>query len=601
MNTHEEILERMSGANPLPDVEMITDGQLAEMTLHIEEARRAEIDSPPLVLEPTKPHLRWLRPVVVFGAALFAAFVVIGVVSLTTGDESEVANEPTSTTTAPLSPDEWNPILATSLAGPPPEPATCPSDTDPTAPGPPDQSRPYPRIDDHVGAFDLRLGKIVYVDIVYETWTFDVCTNTWEQMDALGQPLDTSLVYDIDSDVTIALGPGTFSVYDAIANEWTQPSLEIIGTPVPGGFRGVTYDPISGMVITTHGDGVWAFDVEAASLTRVGPVPNNTHLAGYVAGLDRLVFVGAETVLVDPRNGARTTAAAPSISQFGMHDFFEAGETLFLPETVFVGDMTVCGLDTDTLAWSRCYEDLTPAFGTLSSWVSDPINNRVILTESTSTRGTSSAHDVWALDLDTGSLTEIVAGGVAPTIRSNWEWETLLATTRSAQAPQPATCTAGTQPNEPGPALQQRPTTRNHDLNGAFDRRMGRVMYVDTTQRTWAFDVCNNTWQNLEPEGIPNDGWLIYDVDSDVTLAIDGGYFILDDAFAVYDAAKNTWTKSSVEVVGGPAPYRFDGVTYDPVSGLVLATFDDQVWAYDVGTGTITLIGDAPLGSRLAG
>ena len=45
MNSHEEMLERMSGANPLPDVEMITDGQLAEPTLQIEVTRRSK-DTP---------------------------------------------------------------------------------------------------------------------------------------------------------------------------------------------------------------------------------------------------------------------------------------------------------------------------------------------------------------------------------------------------------------------------------------------------------------------------------------------------------------------------------------------------------------------------
>jgi len=100
MTSHEEMLERMNGANPLPDSDMITDGQLAEMTLQVEEARRAEqAPEQPQELKPTRTRVRWLRPAVAFAAALMVAFAVIGAVSLTTGGESDVADEPSPTTT----------------------------------------------------------------------------------------------------------------------------------------------------------------------------------------------------------------------------------------------------------------------------------------------------------------------------------------------------------------------------------------------------------------------------------------------------------------------------------------------------------------------
>ena len=103
MTSHDEVLERMSGANPLPDVEMITDGQLAEMTLQLEEARRAgRIPDEPQELRPTRTRVRWMRPAVAFAAAVLVAFAVIGAVSLTTGGESDVADQtsPTATTGA---------------------------------------------------------------------------------------------------------------------------------------------------------------------------------------------------------------------------------------------------------------------------------------------------------------------------------------------------------------------------------------------------------------------------------------------------------------------------------------------------------------------
>ena len=291
--THKEILERMDGANPLPDVEMITDGQLAEMTLRVEEGRRAD-SGQPQPLTPIRPKVRWRRPAIAFAGAVLAASVVIGGVSLVTGGDSDVADEQPSTTSTTLNPlpDGWNPVLATTFAGVPPQPAACPPGTDPSLPGPEGQNVPISRGDDHDGAFDQHLGKMIYVDVGHQTWTFDVCTNTWEQADAAGKAIDTSLVYDADSDVTIALGPGYFSVDDAATNEWTQPDLDVIGGAHPDRFSGVAYDPVSGMVITTSEDVIWALDVDTASLTRVGAAPTGARFAGYVAGLDRLVFVG---------------------------------------------------------------------------------------------------------------------------------------------------------------------------------------------------------------------------------------------------------------------------------------------------------------------
>lgn len=592
MTSHEQIIERMDRANPLPDVEMITDGQLAELGLRIEEARRTEeVPVKTEELVSAKSRIRWLRPAVAFGAATLLAFAVIGAVSLLTGDETKVADQsPTSVveTTTTISPtsDAWDPLLATAVAGPVPEPAGCPSDTDPTAPGPADQKRPMLREDDHDGAFDRHLGKMIYVDVARQTWSFDVCTNTWEQLDTAGQPVDASLVYDTDSDVTLSLGAGDFSVYDAAANEWTRPSAVVAGGPRPGAYLGVTYDPVSGLVITTAEDGIWAIDVAASTLTRIGTVPEESQLAGYAATLDRLVFVGSETVLVDPRTGDRTTAAAPPFGPSEMSGFFEAAGTVFL--TVTVDDrFAVCGFDQASLTWSRCYDATPPDIEDFASKVEDPINGRVILTRSTPT-----VHDVWALELDDGSLTEIVAPGV-PSFAAMQD--PVLATATALPTPEPAGCPAGTDPNVPGPSDQLRPTTVEDDHDGTFDRRTGRVIYVDTMQRTWAFDVCTNTWQDLQPAGIPIDESLVYDVDSDVTIALGPG------TFSVYDAKTNEWTRPSIEVVGAPPPPDFSGVVYDPVSGLVITTSRDQIWGFDVETNRLTYIGVVPGGGQLAG
>ena len=82
----------------------------------------------------------------------------------------------------------WNPILATTRAKPAPTAATCPPDTDPDTPGPADQDRPEAGwAGNMAAAFDRHTGRIVYVDTLGETWTFDVCTNTWHRMNPSGE------------------------------------------------------------------------------------------------------------------------------------------------------------------------------------------------------------------------------------------------------------------------------------------------------------------------------------------------------------------------------------------------------------------------------
>ncbi len=66
---------------------------------------------------------------------------------------------------------------------------TCPPGSTPDEPGPIDQARPpdiHPR---SPMAFDRRAGRLIALagadtgpGTILETWTFDVCTNTWTQM-----------------------------------------------------------------------------------------------------------------------------------------------------------------------------------------------------------------------------------------------------------------------------------------------------------------------------------------------------------------------------------------------------------------------------------
>ncbi len=249
----------------------------------------------------------------------------------------------------------------------------------------------------------------MYVDATQRTWAFDVCTNTWNGLEPDGIPHDESLVYDVDSDVTLTIAGGYFDVYDADQNTWTRPPVEVVGGSAPGGFYGVAYDPISSLVVTAADDQVWAYDVAAGTLTLLGPAPFGSQLAGYVASLDRLLFVADfQTILVDPRTGeveVPTTSAVPSAG-WDWYDFFDATGTVFIGSTV-EGPFEGCGFNPTTLAWDLCPEQVSPRIETFVSRVENPINGRLVLIHHSQIQD-EIIDDVWALDLATGEMIELL-------------------------------------------------------------------------------------------------------------------------------------------------------------------------------------------------
>jgi hypothetical protein len=91
---------------------------------------------------------------------------------------------------------------------------TCPPGSTPDKPGPVDQARPAEAAMERI-VFDRRAGRLVALTstadgLAPETWTFDVCTNTWTQMHPDRELPDfvLQLVYDVDSDVTIGVASG---------------------------------------------------------------------------------------------------------------------------------------------------------------------------------------------------------------------------------------------------------------------------------------------------------------------------------------------------------------------------------------------------------
>jgi hypothetical protein len=345
---------------------------------------------------------------------------------------STTSPEPTTAATVTIEAAGWNTVLADTQAKVPPAPATCPSSTTPNPPDASDQPRPAPGwVGNLAGAFDRHMGRIVYVDTARKTWTFDVCTNTWHRMNPNSGPAHTEpvgqLVYDIDSDVTIALGYGGVSVYDANTNTWS------IKAPPPAntGMLGAVYDPISGLVITSTNHGgedwdLWTYDVDTDKWTLLGtvtvdrdtPCCTQIDLLGYASGIDRLILTtyisSPTTILINPRTGETTFRPTST----GLVNLAWPG-SVYGPggDTVYVypgspGTLGISGFDSATATWvsNKSPAEVPSRYAAFGAVVGDPINNRLILINGVHGDWWSDAtDDIWAVDLTTGEWTQILA------------------------------------------------------------------------------------------------------------------------------------------------------------------------------------------------
>jgi hypothetical protein len=403
-----------------------------------------------------KPTLR--RPVWVAAGAALLVILLIGIPLLLVGNGDSTTADQTPTTAPattvappttqpvpattsaadgadPVIPDQWSSVLATTVAGTAPPAATCPQGTDPNAPGPIDQARPGEGPwSNQAAVFDTRAGRIVFIDEDGETWTFDVCTNTWQAMDPAFVPDsahlgESQLVYDIDSDRTIAFGPRNIYAYDAAANTWTRQGSPD-GRDLRAAWPGAVYDSISGLVLVQFDDGMLvAYDVDTDTWTEIGVISEPREitsegqtqasgppfLVGHAAEADLLAFLGFNGApfqetgqLVNPRTGEATDLADPPTGVkggFGSFRYATGGDTAYLST-----ELGVCRLEPTTLDWN-CSSGSQQWRAMSAAMVYDPINTRIVVINNwcCTWPGSSVSDNVWAIDFDTGEQIELLA------------------------------------------------------------------------------------------------------------------------------------------------------------------------------------------------
>jgi len=331
----------------------------------------------------------------------------------------------------------------------------CPPGSTPDEPGPVDQARPTdggPAV-----AFDRRAGVLVAlaataVEGVLETWTFDVCTNTWTRMHPDGEPpFMNQLVYDVDSDLMIASDGTRMWAYDLDLNTWTEkgPFAPFVH-PFLASLR--FYDPVSGRVVAlakvgdagtgTLGLELWGYEVETDAWT---PIPVATQLVigphdgwsesfAYDNSVDRLVAYSrtseaAGTWLLDLRTGtwSETGASRPPLFDGGVFGgamaaiaYDEAAE-----RTVMLGrsEAAACNsaaYDATTARWETLYlaaasEDTRPECRHGRQMVYDPVNARLVVfggyVPTPDGIGGSDLDDVLAYDTRTRQWTVLLEPG----------------------------------------------------------------------------------------------------------------------------------------------------------------------------------------------
>jgi hypothetical protein len=336
----------------------------------------------------------------------------------------------------------------------------CPPGSTPDTPGPADQARPAhePWIPSAM-AFDRRAGRLVALDVILtgdevtgaETWTFDVCTNTWTRMHPDREPSSSGsmLVYDVDSDVTLLIEAREVWAYDLQADTWTlKGSVAPIDASSSTLATSWAYDPVTGLVVAAAAEfaaepewkgsrpELWSYDVATDTWTPIlqdGPAPawERGVSVAYDASADRLIAYGVdqspdagnEAWLFDLRSGAWSRAGAdtPNIRNYwGFNRYppemvYDEAEA----RTVVNGNEGLAAYDATADHWDYLnggddgQASVEFGFGLPSGWsmdTYDPVNGRLV--------GLGGGNGVWAFDPATRQWTVLLEGrdaGAAPT------------------------------------------------------------------------------------------------------------------------------------------------------------------------------------------
>jgi hypothetical protein len=330
---------------------------------------------------------------------------------------------------------------------PAPATATCPEGTDPNTPGPANQARPQFGASAQA-AFDRQSGRVVHVEGSGETWTFDVCTNTWELVKTLGvaPPGDAELLYNPLDDLTYAVTPGTIRTFDVETSTWAnvEPTPGVLTVPGPpfamDTVNGVIYGYDPGQQLKAYNieGNTWAevdqggqrppmdwagapmatFDPSAGQMVLYGLQPNEPAIAPQVERSRSEAI--AESWTFDPGTGVwkRVLIQNSTLSIFTGFYFLTGTEMAYneaTTSTVVIDNDGVALFDASANRWSEAQPGAgwpnTTRVG--HGLVDDAVNGRVLMfggsvPDPQSDSGWKDGTDVWAYDVAASTWTELV-------------------------------------------------------------------------------------------------------------------------------------------------------------------------------------------------
>jgi hypothetical protein len=305
----------------------------------------------------------------------------------------------------------------------PPVGFICPPGTHPDEPGPADQARP-PIDWTYVGklVWDSAAGRLLFLPGGdRHAWTFDVCTNTWGEMTApnpnwLRPPGE--VVYDEDSDLTIAIGELNVAAYALSADRWTDMGY------APMRIAQAAYDVRTGRLLVRDEltGALWDYDVDTGEWLEIDQGELRPQTAGgcgfqlldYDRALGRLVLFdqncapsGPLTWLFDSEAGEwlRPEVDTPDLRQFLGNDQMVYDSVNDL-SVAYVGGR-VAAYDASANEWQLLYDaqETGRFFRNLNGYAFDPVNGRLIVIGGSS----EWPNDIVAFDVATRTWTELLA------------------------------------------------------------------------------------------------------------------------------------------------------------------------------------------------
>ena len=436
-------------------------------------------------------------------------------------------------------------------------------------------------------AYDARADRVVLFGGMAaapldDTWAYDLANNTWTNMNPVSRPssrLRHAMVYDSASSRILLFGGsnGTNELndtwaYDLANNTWTNRNPA--SQPSTRSRHAMAYDAQSDRVVLFGGSGggvvtsTWIYDFVNNSWTNRVPSPRPPwryqHTMTYDSRADRILLFGGfngtsafdDTWAYDVESNTWTNqnpATRPPARYRHAAAYDAAAQRLivFGGTSIALGDLAgTWAYDYDANAWTDVNVVTTPAARQLSTAAYDSRADRMVQFGGMGISGL--LDDTWTYDVD----------------RNHWE--------------------------------NRNPASHPSERSGAamaYDAQSDRVilfggsMAPTTLDDTWAYDLENNTWTNMNPTIHPSarsGHAMVYDALRDRVVLLGGASCpsLLNDTWA-YDFNSNTW--ANLNPPSGPAARQGHAMAYDAgVARVVLFGGMDcsghlmgDTWAYD--------------------